>query len=296
MNRKPLLFSIALAVLTLSSGFSQKKTKTYKEVFNVGEDAVLELNTSHADIEFETWNKDHVEIVATVTLEGASDEEAEAYFESTPFKIVGNSQEIEVTTSGRNSWNFVLGDTDFDFKFDVEPLFLDLEIPDLPELAVIPEMPVLPPMPPIPYSGFDYGRYKEEGDAYLQEWKEEFEKGFDDEYKERMEEWGKRMEERAQAWEERNAKRLEEREKRIEERAKAMEERAKASLRSSIALARSSIALARSSIRFSRSSNRLAFLSSQAFARSSTRFPHSSIRSWYSSSKPFSNSSFHSFK
>ncbi len=228
MNRKSLLFSIGLAVLTLSSGFSQKKTETYKEVFNVGEDAVLELNTSHADIEFETWDKNQVEIVATVTLEGASDEEAEAYFESDPFNIVGNSSEIEVSTSGRSSWNFVVGDTDFDFNFDVEPLFLDLEIPDLPELMVIPEIPVLPPMPPIPHSGFDYGRYKEEGDTYLKEWKEEFEKGFDEEYMERMEEWGERIEERARAWEERNAQRLEERQRRIEERAKTLEERAKA--------------------------------------------------------------------
>lgn len=191
----------------------------------MGEETVLELNTSHADIEFETWDKNQVEIVATVTLEGASDEEVDAYFESDPFRIVGNSSQIEVATSGRRSWNLGLGDTDFDFNVDVEPFFLDLEIPDLPELAVIPEMPLLPPMPPMPYTGFDYGRYKEEGEDYMKEWKKEFEKGFDKEYKKRMEEWGKRVEERAKAWEERNAERLEERERRIEERAAAMEKR-----------------------------------------------------------------------
>lgn len=225
MNRKPLLFSLALALLTFGTGFSQEKTKTYKEVFNVGEDAVLELNTSHADIEFETWDRDQVEIVATVTLEGASDEEADDYFASNPFKMVGNSREIEVSTSDRNSWNFVVGDMDFDFNFDVEPFFLDIEIPDLPELMVIPEMPILPPMPPIPHTGFDYGRYKEEGESYLREWKEEFEEGFGEEYKERMEEWGKIVEERAKAWKERNAERLEERERRWEERAEEMEKR-----------------------------------------------------------------------
>ncbi|MEM8506386.1 MAG: hypothetical protein AAF717_01100 [Bacteroidota bacterium] len=227
MNRKPLLFSLVLALMLLSTGFSQKKTETYKEVFNVGKDAVLELNTSHSDIEFETWDKNQVEIVATVTLEGASEEEANDYFESSPFEIVGNSKEIEVSTSDRNSWNFIVGDTDFDFdfNFDVEPFFMDLEIPDLPELMVIPEMTVLPPMPPIPQTGFDYGRYKEEGESYLKEWKKEFEKGYGKEYKERMEEWGKRVEEQAKAWEERNAKRLEERERRWEERAEAMEKR-----------------------------------------------------------------------
>ncbi|MEM1256949.1 MAG: hypothetical protein AAGH81_00375 [Bacteroidota bacterium] len=223
MNRKYIVFS---ATLLFGIGVWAQETKTYKETFNVGDGTVLEINTSHTDIEFETWDKDQVEIVATVTLNEATKEEAQDYFENDPFKIVGNSREIEISTVGRNFWDFALAGSDFDFHFDMEPLFLDLEIPDLPELAVIPELAVMPPLPPLNFKNFDYDQYREEGMDYLKEWAESFQEGFDEEYEERMEEWGKRVEERAKAWEERNAERLKEREKLMEERAKEMEKRA----------------------------------------------------------------------
>lgn len=222
MNRKSIVFSFVGLIFSVATA---QESKTYKETFNVASDAVLEINTSHADIEFDTWEKDQVEIVATVTLEGATDEEARDYFEDDPIKIMGNSSQIEVKTVGRNSWNFVFPETDFDFGFEMEPLFLDLAIPDLPELAVIPELPVIPPLPPMNFKPFDYGKYKEEGKEYLEEWAEGFKEGFDEEYEEKMKEWGKRWEERAKEWEELNAERMEEREKRFEERAKEMEKR-----------------------------------------------------------------------
>ena len=224
MNKKHITFSIALLFI---SGVKAQKTQTYKETFNVGGETVLDLNTSHTDIEFDTWDKNQVEIEATVTLEEATKEQAEAYFKDDPFKIMGNSKEITVSTKSGKSWNFSLAaDADFDYHFDVEPLFLDLDIPDLPELAVIPELAVMPPLPPMNFKSFDYERYKKEGNSYIEEWAEEFKDGFDEEYEQRMEEWGKRVEERAKAWEERNAKRLKEREKRLEERAKEIEKRA----------------------------------------------------------------------
>lgn len=222
MNMKHIVFS---ATLLFGIGVYAQETKTYKETFNVGDASILEINTSHTDIEFETWDKDQVEIIATVTLEEASKDEAENYFKKDPFKIVGNSKEIEISSAGRNSWRFPMVENDFDFHFDVEPLFLDLEIPDLPALAAIPELAVMPPLPPMNFKSFDYEKYQDEGMDYLKEWAESFEEGFDKDYQKEMEEWGKRVEEKAKAWEERNAKRLEEREKLMEERAKEMEKK-----------------------------------------------------------------------
>jgi len=223
MNRKHIVFSVALL---FGVGAWAQESKTYKETFTVGDETVLDINTTHTDIEFKTWNNDQVEIIATVTLEEATKEEAEKYFENDPFTIMGNSKEIKVTTRGRNSWDFPFSSSDFDFHFDMEPLFMDLEIPDLPELAAIPELAVMPPLPPMTFKSFDYERYKDEGKAYFEEWAEGFQEGFDEDYQEKMKEWGKRVEEKAKAWEERNAKRLEEREKRLEERAGELEKRA----------------------------------------------------------------------
>jgi len=226
-SNRQILFSMALALITGAGAYAQK-SKTYKERFNVNESTVLDINTSHADIEFETWDKDEVEIVATVELDGASDEDAKSYFEQKPIKILGNSELIEISTSKQSPWNFAFADgADFAFHFDdnlldLEPLFLDLDIPELPEIAVLPDMP---PMPPIPFVDFDYKAFKKNGDKYLKKWTKKFKEGFDEEYQERFEEWGERVEERAKAWEKRNAKRLEEREKRREELMDKREER-----------------------------------------------------------------------
>lgn len=230
MNRMQILFSAVFGLFCLSLS-AQEKSKTYKETFNVSDDAVLEINTSHTDIEFETWDKSQVEITAIIELDGASDEEANKYFEKTPIKIIGNSGEIEVSTSSRDTWG-LLADSNFNFDFNHAPklelLFEDLEMPEFPELAVLPDMPDLPSMPPIPFTNFDYGEFKKDGDAYMKKWKKDFDKNFDKDYQKRMEEWGKHMEKRAKEWEERNAERLERMEQRVEERAERMEERARA--------------------------------------------------------------------
>lgn len=226
MNKSVILSSAA--VLLFTAGLWAQKSKTYKETFNVGEDAVLNINTSHADIEFETWDKNQIEIEAVITLEDASEEAVNEYFKGNPISIMGNSREIEVKSLNNNRFPFAVANGYFDFDFDFEPLFLELEIPelpDLPEIAVLPDMPDLPPMPSIEFKSFDYSKYQEEGEKYLKEWANGFEKNFDKEYQEEMEEWGKRMEERAKRWEERNADRLERMEERMEKRAAEMEKR-----------------------------------------------------------------------
>lgn len=229
MNRNhQILFSLCLLLFSAATLTGQESdSRTYKETFNVSSDAVLDINTSHADIEFETWDKNQVEITAVVELEDATKEEAERFFEDEAVKIVGNSKEIQVSTP-RRGFNFVTnGDFDYSFNFVtpdiqfVEPLFEDLNIPELPEVIVLPD---LPPMPPIPHIEFDYDAYKKDGDKYLKEWKKEFDKNFDDEYQSRFKEWSERLKEKAEAQEQRRQEVRERREALREERDKLREQ------------------------------------------------------------------------
>ncbi|WP_422860454.1 hypothetical protein ACOKFD_06270 [Flagellimonas sp. S174] len=236
MNRNCLIvFSLCMFLVQGLQLYGQDtQSKTYKETFTVNPDAVLDIDTSHADIEFETWSKDQVEITAVVELEGATKEEAEKYFEKDLIQIVGNSKEIEVSTKGR-SWSVVSGDGDWDFDYNfnvevlpdvsfVEPLIESLQIPDLPEVLVIPE---LPPMPPIPQINFDYDAYRERGDEYLKEWKKEFDKNFDKKYKVRYQEWSDEVKKMAKERKEQRAQIREQREE-ITEQAMAVREQARA--------------------------------------------------------------------
>ncbi|RDY61002.1 hypothetical protein [Flagellimonas nanhaiensis] len=206
MSRKHhILFNTFFFVLAglVCYGQEKTKTKTYKETFNVGDEAVLAVNTSHADIEFETWDRDQVEITAVVELVGATDEEAESYFERDVVKIFGNSKEIEVKTSSGfgafaphvydfNDLNIVIP--------DIPSMDFDIEIPEIPELPEIPEVfviPELPPMPPMPFTEFDYDAYKKDGNRYLKKWKKDFDENFDEEYREELKEWSLHMKEMA---------------------------------------------------------------------------------------------------
>src|SRR5690606_12237844 len=98
--------TIALLALFMLAGVdsanAQKKTKTFHENFKVADNAVLDINTSYADIEFETWNRDQVDIQAIIEIEGATEEQLEASFNSEPVKISGNSKLVEISTGPRN--------------------------------------------------------------------------------------------------------------------------------------------------------------------------------------------------
>ena len=229
MNRSKRIVSrqliIALGVLASTGLFAQKESKTFQERFIVAEDALLDINTSYADIEFETWDKDEVAITATITLEGATKEETDAYFKNSPIEILGNSSKVTVNSRSRNSRFFVNRDSLFNFDFSE----MHFEMPEIasfvmsgPQIAPFPEMP---PLPQTEAFAFDYQAYEKDGEKYMKKWQKNFEKSFDKEHQKRLEEWGERMEERAEKWNERLAEQEEKRTHLLEERTQLMEQR-----------------------------------------------------------------------
>ena len=199
-------------VLGAGAHLSAQETRTYREEFKVGPDVVVEVNTSYADIEFETWSKNEVEVEAVVTLEGATQEEANAYFDRPVVEILGNSSKVSVRSGGQgkgNSWVYgppgvEYGDLDFHFEMPELP-----DMPDMPEIAPmvadiiasIPELVEMPPMPPMPNAHFDYEAYKKDGEKYMKKWQKQFEKEFDEEYRKEYEAWGREMKARAKEME-----------------------------------------------------------------------------------------------
>lgn len=239
MNKsKQISFSALVLLLCLIStaAYGQKQSKTYEETFNVTPETVLDINTSNADIEFETWDKSQIQIEAVIELEGASDEEADRYFEDGGVDIIGNSKRVSVSTSEGSSWLFSHSNEGFpsgqhlkfdhDFHFNIDPVIIDHSIFEMDslssELFLLEEMP---PMPPMPYTNFDYDAFKKDGEKYLKEWQKEFSKGFDKEYEKKLEEWGKRIEERSKEMEKRQKEMAQARAKQAEARAQALEKR-----------------------------------------------------------------------
>ncbi|GGD57283.1 hypothetical protein GCM10011361_24800 [Muriicola marianensis] len=190
---------MALAMIC-TGAIAQKQTKTYKEEFKIEPNAVIDINTSYADIQFETWDKNEVVVEGTIELEGATEEEARAYFENSGIEILGNSKTVEIRTSGNSGWGRIAGAwpsaemMELDFRIpDVDAIIHSIDIPE------IPPMPEMPPLPPMPDFEFDYEAFKKDGEKYMKKWKKEFNKSFDKEYQEKMEAWGREFAARAEA-------------------------------------------------------------------------------------------------
>lgn len=97
-------YRLSLAVLLVCTPllFAQSN---YKETFNVNDDVIVEVNTSHTIVVFETWNKDIVEVEAFVDGKGLSDKEKKEIFDNWSFNVLGNSKKIEITSNDGSLWN-----------------------------------------------------------------------------------------------------------------------------------------------------------------------------------------------
>ena len=201
---KSRLFKVPFLLLCVigTAVYGQKETKVYKEIYNVNSETVLDIDTSNADIQFETWDKDQIEIEASIELEGATAEEAKRYFEREAFEIIGNSKKVSVTTRHSSTW--VLGNNfqdrslphfDNGVSFEIQDLFSNLNHIDGDSLFYSYEhLESLPPMPPVPSTNFDYAAFKKDGHKYLKKWQSEFKEGFGKEYQTRMKAWQKEFE------------------------------------------------------------------------------------------------------
>ena len=230
LRQTPFKVLTMLLCFIATGAYGQKQTKTFNETFNVSTDAILDINTSHADIEFETWSKNEVGIEAIIELEDATDEEAKTYFENSGFEILGNSKKVTISTGKENNslWSNTLGDSQ---NFHIE-------MPEFPEVHAytfdfdfgeLSNMP-MPPIPPM--AEFDHKAFKKDGDKYLKQWKKEFDENYDEEHVKELEEWAKRMEEKQVKMEKKRAEMMKKREemteKRNKKRAELQEKMAKA--------------------------------------------------------------------
>ncbi len=215
---------IVICLLALSVSAQQRLEKASQSI-KANKDVVINLNTSHTDIEVDTWNKDHIEIETYIESDELTKEELKKALDAWEVNIDGTTDEITVQ-SGRSGGLWDLAEYNFDDSSfaalkDLEkqmvgmPVIADMpellesleglkeleELKELESFAVMPEMleysniPKLPELPELPEGisnvHFDYEEYKEGGEKYLEEWSKTYEKKYGKEYKEKMKAWAK---------------------------------------------------------------------------------------------------------
>ncbi|WP_158976004.1 hypothetical protein [Cellulophaga sp. L1A9] len=195
---------LVVFLFAIASATAQKQTKTYIENYNVNKDAVVNLNTSHTDIEFETWNKDQVEIEVVIAIEGASPKDMEKYFKQNELNITGNSSQISITSGAQNSWSSNHAISGFKSSWDSNEFELPEigEMPEFEQLTFMLDSLDFPEIPRITVPEFDFEAFKKGGDAYMKKWQKELDAGFSEKDRKAFKELEEKVEEQHQKAEE----------------------------------------------------------------------------------------------
>lgn len=198
---------ILLLIGTLSASAQQKLQKFTKTV-NANKEVTINLNTSHTNIEVDTWNKDQIEVEAYIEGEKMSKVELEKELKNWNITVNGSGDEVTIESKGTgNSWAMAGGDYSYESLDALRHLEFELadmpempEIPEMPEMVHMPAMPKMPKMPKLPKLpegigavNFDYDAYKKDGEKYLEKWSKEYEDEYGKEYKEKMKDWGRKF-------------------------------------------------------------------------------------------------------
>lgn len=205
---KNLKITILLLFVTISS-MAQQKLEKISQSINVDNDVELELNTSYTNIEVETWNKDIVEIEASIESDILSKDELQKMYDAWQVQVETSKSLISIITEdASHAWNeesiAIFDDNALDALKELEFKLADLPVMPLVENLMeslnMQDMPKMPNLPNLPdgmnTSNFDYEKYQEEGEAYLEKWSKEYEEKYGKEYSDKMENWAKNFEEK----------------------------------------------------------------------------------------------------
>ncbi len=123
---------ILMLCLLTTFGYAQKKLSKTSQSIKVNKDVIIDLNTSHVEIQLETWNRDIVEVEAYIESNKLSPEELERALQAWNLKVEGSNDKVTISSTGGRSMVYY-GEGDYgNLVKDLEFQLADL--PDMPEM------------------------------------------------------------------------------------------------------------------------------------------------------------------
>jgi len=198
--------TLTLAFLSVFSLSAQEKLEKLNKTVSANKDVVLNLNTTHTNIEISTWDSNKIQVEAFIESDELLKEELKEVLDSWDVDVEGSGANVSIETNGGFGGNY-----NFNFDFSGLEMLKDLnlnipeipemnielpEMPEMPEMNIeVPEMPEMPEMPELPKGvhnvQFDVEKYKKDGEPYLEKWSQEFEAKYGKGYKEEMKAWAR---------------------------------------------------------------------------------------------------------
>ncbi|MDY8134104.1 hypothetical protein [Aquimarina sp. 2201CG5-10] len=195
------LNTILLSVCCIAGLLAQDKQSKLSEKFTVNKDVTVNLNTSHTDIVFETWNKSTVEVEAYLEGDNLNDDTSKRILDSWQVDVLGNSREITITSAAGNLWTRNITASNVTVKELQELRMLSPAIADM--LSPIMENIANNPMPSaLPENSSDvslnYGKNKQDEEKYVKQWESQIKEKFGNNFELALKDWKKQMEQNGQ--------------------------------------------------------------------------------------------------
>ena len=204
-----------LSVLCCTGVFAQEKQNKLNEKLVVDNDVTVNLNTSHTNIVFETWNKNTVSVEAY--LEGDSlDENNKRILDSWQVNVIGDNKEVTINSAAGNLWSRDITASAIDKHRNLQELkTLGPAITNM--LGPLMENIAKNPMPNAlseNKASVNYGNspFKEKDEKYIQQWESQIREKFKEDAGKDNQKWtkgfennggtisGEKMEIRLQTW------------------------------------------------------------------------------------------------
>ncbi|WP_378177072.1 hypothetical protein [Aquimarina sp. SS2-1] len=187
---------IALNLICVSGVFAQNRQSKLSEKFVVNNDVTINLNTSHTQIVFETWNKNSVEIEAYIEGENITEENKERLLQNWQIEALGNSREITINSITGNFWSgnvtaSTVKKADLPEFRRLEPMISDMLRPILENIENNPMPRALSEN--LASMNFDTNKFKENEEKYIQQWGDQIKEKFGENYENVVKSWTKEL-------------------------------------------------------------------------------------------------------
>ena len=192
---KPCAFLLVVLVFIPQAQAQTKNTKL-TERFDTAADVAILTESQYADIVFEDWNKDEVEVAAIIESEDLSEEEIDQLLKGWQISVQGNSKAVRIVSRGAPSTvNLAMSNAPVRGVNDLITSSMQMMQPVMQNML----SPVLQQfsgaqIPAEFYKGmnaiaFDYEAYKRDGAKYLEQYKRKIEQNLGEDFDVVMKKW-----------------------------------------------------------------------------------------------------------
>ncbi|GAA4277769.1 hypothetical protein GCM10022259_24930 [Aquimarina mytili] len=184
-------------MLCCVSLFAQERQHKLKEKFDVNKDVTVNLNTSHTNVVFETWNRNTIEVEAFLEGDDLTDENSQRILDSWKVNVSGNGNDVLINSVAGNLWTRSVTATNV--RVTKEELRM-LEPAIASMLGPIMENIANNPMPNALSDDFSNvsinARKNNPGEAkYIKQWENQIREKFSDDKDQKKQLWAKQFEE-----------------------------------------------------------------------------------------------------